>query len=370
MARSFQAPTPDELARHVLKRRLGIKRGEALVVESFPSSLPWATAFVRQARRMDARPLLLFEDERTYWDTIDSGHVDTIGTPPESEWALLEASDVYVYFWGPENHARRSRLPEAVAAKASAYNREWYDRARRAGLRGVRMEMAKVTPANARFYQIPFREWRNAILTATMRDPSDLKRPIERVSRALARGREVRLTAPGGTDITLALDHGPIRTFDGRCERPGPRRWRFSVMATVPSAVVGSRLKTSVAEGTIAANRPSYLGTGVAHGGTARFQGGHLVRLSFRAGGNAVRKEYAASSRGRDLVGFIEVGLDPALHGLPDLEDCEAGAVTLGLGTNTSWGGSNRTDFMTWLTVAGGRLTVDGQDVVRSGRVL
>ena len=364
------APTPDAFARHVLTRRLAVKPKESVLIETYPSSLRWATAFVRQARRLDARPTLLYEDERSYWDAIGSGHVDALGQPGSAEWAALEAADVYVYFWGPENLARRQRLPDGVDERATAYNREWYDRARKAGVRGARMEIAKATPENARFYGLPVRRWRSALLEATMRDPRTYQGAIRKLSGALSKGKEVRLTAAGGTDVHLALDHGPVRTFDGRRERPSPKRWRFASMATIPSAAVGCRLRTTVAEGTVVANRPSYLGTGVARGGVARFSDGRMTRLSFREGGPPVLRAYRKASKGRDRAGILEIGLEPTLQGIPDLEDCEAGAVTIGIGTNTGWGGTNGTNFMTWLVVAGGQLSIDGRPVLRAGRIL
>lgn len=370
MAPSNASPTPDELARHVLTRRLAVKRRENVLIEAYPTALAWANAFVRQARRLDARPLLHFEDERSYWDAVDSGHLDAIGVPGDHEWAALEHTDVYVYFWGPENLARRHRLPKRADERLTAFNRAWYERAREYGVRGARMEIAKVTAANARFFGLKERTWRNEVLEATMRDPSVLRPKFKKLERLLARGTELRLRAPGGTDLTLALDHGPVRIFDGTRTEPGPKRWRFATMASIPSAVVGARLNGRVADGTIVANRPSYFGTGAAYGGRARFQNGRLRSLSYQKGGAGPRRAYQEASKERDRPGFIEIGLEPSLHGIPDLEDCEAGAVTLGIGGNAGWGGRNKSDFMTWLVVAGGTLSLDGRPVVRGGRVL
>lgn len=370
MAIPSRPPTADELARHVLTRRLGVKRDENVLIESYPSALPWATAFVRQARRLNARPVLLYEDERSYWDAVDHGYGGIIGHPGAHEWAALGSTDVYVYFWGPEDLGRRSRLPDPVSERTVAYGQEWYDRARAAGVRGARMEIAKVTEPNARHYGLSLVRWRAAVLRATMRDPQTLARPIARLQKALRGGRELRLTAPGGTDLRLALDHGPVRTFDGRRVRPAPKRWRYSLMATVPSAAVGVRLNGSVADGSIVANRPSYLDVGPAEGGRARFSGGRMTSLSFRTKNAAVRARYAKGSKGRDQVGFLEIGLDPDLQGVPDLEDCEAGAVTLGIGANAGWGGPNRSSFMTWLVVGGAKLSVDGSPIVRGGRTV
>ena len=69
-------PSPqeaDRLARQVLTVRLRLKAGENVTIETYPTALPWALGFVREARRLGARPVLHYEDERSYWTAVDVG---------------------------------------------------------------------------------------------------------------------------------------------------------------------------------------------------------------------------------------------------------------------------------------------------------
>ena len=360
----------DRLARSVLRHRLHLHPKENVTIETYPSSLGWATGFVREARRLGARPVVLYEDERSYWAAVEEGRAALVGTPGAPEWAALEASDVYVYFWGPEDLARRRALPEAVAERLVSFNRRWYELAGKAGLRGARMGIARVTEANARFYGVPWRRWRDEVLAASVRAPATLRRAAARVARRLERGREVRIRHPNGTDLSLALCGRDANVAVGEVTEAS-RRTPFGMLASVPDATVYVAVDESTADGTFVSNRPATSAFDrTVTGGTLRFRDGRLVGRSFARGGAAFDGPYRAAGAGRDRPSFLEVGLDPALRTAPLLEEAEAGAVTVGVGRNAPFGGATRVDFLAYLTVGGADLTIDGRPLVRRGRVV
>ncbi len=185
----------DRLARGVLRQRLSVQPKESVTIESYPSSLPWAAAFVREARRLGARPMPLYEDESSYWTAIEEGRAALVGSPSDAETAALAGSDVYIYFWGPENLGRFRGLPDAVAEKATAFNGKWYETARKNSVRGARMGIARVTPQNANWYGVPFRAWRDEVLSASTSDIRPIVRDARRLEGGLDRGHSVRLDA-------------------------------------------------------------------------------------------------------------------------------------------------------------------------------
>src|SRR5208282_4235008 len=150
----------DRLARAVLTHRVHLKPNENVTIEVYPTALPWALGFVREARRLGARPLLHYEDESSYWTAVEEGKGEILGTPGAHEWAALSKTDVYIYFWGPEDDARLNHLPDATVGKLQSFNPTWYQRADRAGARGVRMGIARVTPAAARHWGVSLDAWR------------------------------------------------------------------------------------------------------------------------------------------------------------------------------------------------------------------
>jgi leucyl aminopeptidase (aminopeptidase T) len=365
-------PTPqeaDRLARAVLTARLHLKPGENVTIESYPSSLPWATGFVREARRLGARPLLHYEDERSYWTAVDEGRFDLIGQAGAHEWAALAETDVYVYFWGPEDVARFESLPDGVFDKLIAFNSKWYDVAQRAGVRGARMGIARVTAANARHWGVSLDAWKKEVLTGSLLDPKQFVASAGKLKRAFERGHEVRIRHPNGTDLTLALAGRPARVALGSVT-PGSRRQGFGMMASVPDGSVYVAVDESTAEGIFVSNRMSGLSGEPTHGGRWTFRGGRLVRQGYASGGSSVRSAYVKGGTGRDRPAMLEVGLDPSVRISPNLEENEKGAVSVGVGSNAGFGGKTRSRFMAHLTTAGAELVIDGRTVVRGGRIV
>jgi leucyl aminopeptidase (aminopeptidase T) len=359
----------DQLARGVLKTRLGLKPKENVTIEAYTSSLPWAAGFVRQARKMGARPLLHYEDENAYWHAVDSGNAELIGTPGDHEWAALENTDVYVYFWGPENQSRLRALPESTQEKLYAFNSRWYDLASKNGVRGARMGIARVTEENARFWGVSLARWRKELLAASSRDPKDLAHDAGRLQSALSRSALIRIQHPNGTDLTLALAKRKPTTYVGKVT-PQSRKTRFGTMASVPDANVLVSLDEGTAEGTLVANRPTLVLGSPLRGGRWTFADGRLTQASFAEGERSFQKDFAAAPAGKDRPSFFEIGMDPAIHASPTFEESERGAVTIGVGGNSGFGGKTKCDFVSYITLADATVSLDGRSIARGGRIL
>src|SRR5271170_4819919 len=98
------------LARAVLAQNLKVKKGESVLVEAWTHGLPYVQPFVREARRLGARPTVMYEDEGAWWDAATSGNTKLLGRLSEAERGAIKNADVYVYFWGPEDRPRASQL--------------------------------------------------------------------------------------------------------------------------------------------------------------------------------------------------------------------------------------------------------------------
>ena len=357
----------DRLARSVLRQRLNVKPGESVTIESYSRSLPWATAFVREARRLGARPLLHYEDEDAYWTAIEEGRASLIGTLSEAEMGALKETDVYVYFWGPEDMARRRKLSESAAEKAVAFNSRWYEVARKTGLRGARMAIARVTEPNARLFGVPYRAWRDEIVTATSQDITPMVKQATRIRQALARGRSVRIRHSNGTDLTLGLVGRPAVEAVGRVTAENLKT-AFGMMTSVPDGSVYTAVDEGVAEGTFLANRATTTAGPHRVGGRWRFQNGRLREARYQKGEASFQSGYRAGGPARERPAFIEVGLNPSLHVSPLMEEAELGMISFGVGSNASFGGKSSSPFSEYLSLAGGDLLIDDVPFVRRGR--
>jgi len=212
MTTSVTEAQADRLARNVLLSRLGLKPNEKVIIETYPSSLPWASGFVREARRRGAQPILHYEDESAYWTAIEEGQAGLLGAPADHEMAALAEADVYIYFWGPEDLARRWKLDDSTQEQATAFNSRWYEVARKNGVRGARMGIARATPQNAKAFGVSYPAWRAELLEASTRDNRPVVRQADRLRKVLEKGGSARLTHPTGP---TSSSHSPT----GRCER-------------------------------------------------------------------------------------------------------------------------------------------------------
>src|SRR5208283_4720810 len=144
---------------------------------------------------------------------------------------------VYIYFWGPEDGARLEELPSATFEKLVAFNSKWYELASRSGVRGARMGIARVTPANARHWGVSFDAWRKEVVAASKLDPKQLVADSRKVQKALEGGHTARMRHPNGTDLNLALAGRKARVDLGWVTAASQRA-RFGMMTSVPDGCV------------------------------------------------------------------------------------------------------------------------------------
>jgi leucyl aminopeptidase (aminopeptidase T) len=369
MVASITDAHADRLARTVLLSRLDLQPKEKVIVETYPAALPWANGFVREARRRGAYPLIHYVDEGSYWTAVSEGRAAVVGTLADHEASALAETDVYVYFWGPEDLRGRWGLDEATWDKATAFNSRWYEVARKNGLRGARMGIARVTPGNAKAFGVPYRTWLSEMYAASTRDIKPIVRQAARLRRILEKGGTMRLRHSNGTDLHFALAERTMREGLGRVT-PAEIKTAFGMMTSVPEALVYISLDESTAEGVLVANRPSRQGAIPREGGRWTMKDGRLTEYSYRTGGKQFRADFEAAPAGRDLPAVLEIGLDPNLRVSPLMEESELGAVSFGVGGNANYGGKTRIPFLDWLTIGGGELTINGRTIVRKGRVL
>ena len=121
MLPEYPESTRRAFARNVLRNSLLLRRGENLLVETWSGTQAWAESLVLEARMLGARPLLVVEDEATYWKGVEEAPASHLGQVGSHEWATLKACDANVYLWGPYDTAREEALPSSVRLLPRAF---------------------------------------------------------------------------------------------------------------------------------------------------------------------------------------------------------------------------------------------------------
>jgi leucyl aminopeptidase (aminopeptidase T) len=349
-----------QYARSVLTNNLRVKPKEKVLIEAWSHTLPWAVAFAREARRLKAFPITLYEDEDAYWDAVDHRQDAILGASPEHEWAALGKASVYVHFWGPVTRLRMAQLPEGRREQLLAFNDLWYRSAHKAGIRGVRLEIGRVDPELARAYGVDVDDWRSQVVGATSVDPDSLKRAAAPIAKALESGKRVHITDDAGTDLTLGLKRRSARVQWGR-HSPEDLKSLFTRMISLPAGSVRVALDETVADGTLVASRSCYYDDSRATGARFEFKRGKLVDHSFQRGGETFERAFKAAGKGKDMPGTLGFGLNPKLHDTPQLEDIEAGTVLVATGGNRFIGGTNSANFFGFAIATNAEVEIDGK---------
>ena len=356
----------DELASRVLEDYLSLRARENVIIEIRRGMLPYARAFARATRRAGGSPLILYEDEDAWWDSVEAGDAAALGRVGEHEWAALEKTNVYVFFWGPvEDYDRFVQLQQAQFQAAFAFNTKWYELAKSTGVRGLRVGVALATPSIARRLGISTEEYLHRLVDSALVQPSDLRSRADLIVNRLRNARELRITHPNGTDLRLRVRPGPPRVDVG-IPRPASDREPLSQLMDVPAGQVEVELEPDFGDGLILSDRRSVSRRGSLSGQRWEFREGRLISATAESGGEAADALLKKGDPVATRMGCLGFGLNPLARDLPAQEAIGEGAVTLGIGGTTL-------DFrVDWASEADIRVTqatvrVDGQTLIESG---
>ncbi len=356
----------ESAVRVALRDRIRLRRGENLIVESWPHGLDIAREAVYQARAMGAHPMLIVEDEKALFRSLETLKPGATRAGAH-EWGALAKANAYFFVPGPANLPRAWALGGKWGA-AYPSNSEWYDRAKRAKIRGVRFLYGWTSAERAAAYGLDLEAWREMVLEAAAVTPGQIRPKGAKLSRILERGKRVAITAPNGTDFTVGLAGRSAQVDDGSVSAQDLKDGENMTQAPAGQLWVAPDERT--AEGKFVADRPSLsLGRAV-KGAEFEFKGGKLASAAFRENGELFDKAFAKAKGDKDRVGMLIFGLNPKVRpGFPQ-DPVAAGEVTLTLGYNNEVGGKNKTEFQVLAPLASATVEVDGKKVVDGGRLL
>ena len=209
-------------------------------------------------------------------------------------------------------------------------------------------------------------------------DYAALSREQDRLIRLL-RGRTLRLTSPGGTDLRLAVpadswfhkndgDMSAARAHAARGARDREMELPAGALRFIPDR--------DSAAGRLVIRKTATPDGGVEEA-TIDFARGRGRVIGAKRGEESFRKQWEAIGGDVDRIGEIVLGTNPLLAAGGSATELPyfgygAGAVRVSLGDNWESGGPNRTpgNRNWWLFLGDASLEADGRAIVREGRLL
>jgi leucyl aminopeptidase (aminopeptidase T) len=195
-------------------------------------------------------------------------------------------------------------------------------------------------------------------------DYRQLQATGERVRAILEGGSEIHITNPNGTDLRARIDDSMVYVSDGvvsdgERERGGPGR-----LVWLPAGEVYLAPLPGTAHGKIVVDRYFFRGKEISDL-TLSFENGSLTSMDAASDFVDFKDEYDAAGHGKEVFGFIDVGINPSVRvpsGSRMMVWMAAGMVTVGFGSNAWAGGHNNVPYGTSTHLPGstGQVVVDG----------
>ena len=186
--------------------------------------------------------------------------------------------------------------------------------------------------------------------------------------RAAIDGAEVTLTSTNGTDLRFRVIRGGVSLSDGALPA-APRTADSMAPATwLPAGELFAQIVPGSGEGHVVVDRYVYLGAVITNL-RMTFAGGRLTAMVATSGLDLLQKLFDAGTGGKDLLGTIDIGVNPEArfpigggHVYPS-----SGGINLVIGNNSEFGGSTGASFDIVVPVPAATLSVGGKRVIDAG---
>ena len=358
------------IADKIVTQSARVRPGELVLLIGGDRDLRFLQDLVLATRRSGANAIVQYGTSgfvrRTYEELPAS--LDTV----PSDAKLLSIVDVIVATDYVDGAALEGVDPKRIAtrAKADAPFREalkkWKGRFVQVG-NGLYPTASNATEAGMSQAQLAamFRRGLDA-------DYGALQQSAERIRDLLARGREVRVADPNGTDFSARLGGGDVRTSDGVIGDADLKQANGPTSVFLPAGEVYVRTEPGSARGTLAMRETWFQHRRVT-GVKVSVADGKVTDFSARTGFDALRTRYEAADQGKSAVGVLDIGINPEVRapaGSPLLPWSQAGMVTISFGNDQWAGGDNTSDFGFAAQLTGATVTVDGVTVVDKGKLV
>jgi Thermophilic metalloprotease (M29) len=297
--------------------------------------------------------------------------VETLGAGPVADLeARLAQTDIYIWLPGAsavttaDDRAALTKwvdgLGAGASAKAAGSRRELHFHWVEGTLQADGLP-AKHAALYDRLY-----------LDALAIDYEALNKRMERAV-ALLRSGEVRVTDSRGTDIRFRVGERPfnLQNGDASRDRASKGRMRIDRHIELPAGVMRVAPTESSVRGTLAiASFP--IGAARATDVRLEFEQGRIVKATAGQGLDALNTLLAtpgASEFREFCLGFNPRLAPPSGEATVPYYGYGDGVVRMSLGNNEELGGSVRGDFVRWIFFTDATVTVNGEALVRNGRL-
>jgi aminopeptidase len=360
------------VAEKVVGQSAIVQEGDVVLIMGRDEDLPLLEDLAIAVSKQGGSSIVTVSTERMQRRMYDEVPAKYDSVTPEATLKLASAVDVFIAMEAGEQRTLKGVPSERMAARSAAFE-PVIEAFRKRGVRQVLLGNGLYpTAERAEQLDVSRRELADALYGGVDVDYAQLQTTGEQIRRVLAGGKQVRITAPNGTDLRVRIAGRPAYVSDGVISAEDRRRGGPATSVWLPAGEVYVVPGAGSVEGVLVADELFFEGERI-EGLRLEFKAGKLASMTAKSGLEALKARYDAAGRGKDIVGVLDLGINPGLK-LPADKPMHvwsrAGMVTVGLGNNVWAGGDNNVAFGLTPYVPNGTVEVDGKVVIRDGKLL
>jgi aminopeptidase len=364
-------PAPDLKAVAASMVRAGlVATGDKVLITGSARDAALLENLAIETMKAGGQPLITLDSEQMARRSYDEVPVSYDSQPQSVGLAIAQTFDVQLSVDVGENDALLAGVPPArIAARAKA-SQPIAEALLKRSVRTVNLGngLYPTAPLAARLTK-PQPEFGQLFWKAVAVPPETIRSRGETLRRALIAAKQVTLTSANGTNLTFGVQAEKGFVSEGALTPDKVKQGRAATETWLPAGELLVPVAPGTADGKIVVDKLLSSGQ-IVEGVTLTFVKGTLTSMTAKSGIENLKARYDASSGGKDQFAYIDLGLNPEVT-LPTntgrIVWMAAGGVTIGVGDNTGWGGTNVSNFSLPAAVTTATLTADGKALIENG---
>jgi len=323
-----------------------------------------------ETMKAGGQPLITVFSEQLGRRSYDEVPPSYDSQPQTLAMALVNTFDVQLSVDVGESENIMAGVPAARIAARAAANQPAAEAFLKKGVRSVNLGNGLYPTASlAGRLGKTQAEMTSIFWKAAMASPDTIRANGEAIRSALAAAKQITLSSANGTNMTFAVMADKGFVSDGAITADKVKQGAAATQTWLPAGELLVPVALGTAEGKVVVDKLTFQGTTI-EGLTLAFSKGALTSMTAKSGLDALKALYDASSGGKEQFSYIDVGLNPEAK-LPTSTGrivwMAPGGMTIGMGDNTGWGGTNVSSFGLAASVDAATLSVDGKALIENG---
>jgi leucyl aminopeptidase (aminopeptidase T) len=370
-AKEAGAPSADlKAVANTMVRAGMVGTGDKVQISGSVRDNPLLENLAVETMKAGGQPLITVFSEQLGRRAYDEVPVSYDSQPQTLGIALVNAFDVQLSVEVGESENIMAGVPATRIAARAAANQPVVEAFLKRGVRSVNLGNGLYpTAALAGRLGKTQAEITTIFWKAAMVSPETVRAKGEAIRSALAGAKQVTLSSANGTNITFGVMADKGFVSDGAITADKVKQGSAATQTWLPAGELLVPVAPGTAEGKVVVDKLNFQGTTI-EGLTLVFSTGALTSMTAKSGLDALKALYDASSGGKEQFSYIDVGLNPEAK-LPTntgrIVWMAPGGMTIGMGDNTGWGGTNVSSFGLAGSVDAATLSVDGKALIENG---